>query len=100
MTRVFAILVLLLGVWEGAAANDIVRGGELYRQLCASCHGPQGVSVWPGAPSFARREGMLQPDMALLERIRAGRNAMPSYRGILSDRDILSVVAYTRTLVK
>jgi mono/diheme cytochrome c family protein len=43
---------------------------------------------------------MLQPDMVLLERIRAGRNAMPGYRGVLSDRDILSVIAYTRTLMK
>ena len=83
-----------------ASANDIVRGAELYRQLCASCHGPQGVSVWPGAPSFARREAMMQPDMALLERIRAGRNAMPGYRGVLTDREILSVIAYTRTLMK
>ena len=83
-----------------ASANDIVRGAELYRQLCVSCHGAQGLSTWPGAPNLARREGMLQPDMVLLERIRAGRNAMPGYRGVLSDRDILSVIAYTRTLMK
>lgn len=100
MSRRAVLAGLLVLAAHCASANDIVRGGELYRRHCASCHGPQGVSVWPGAPSFARREGVLQADMTLLERIRAGRNAMPSYRGILSDREILSVVAYTRTLAR
>lgn len=94
----------LLALWllaaSCAAAADLRRGGELYRLHCASCHGAQGVSTWPGAPSFARREALLQPDLQLMERIRAGRNAMPAYRGILADRDILSVVAYTRTLMR
>ncbi len=100
MTRAFLSSLILSWAWQGAVANDIVRGAELYRQLCASCHGPQGESTWPGAPSFAKRDAMMQPDTALLERIRAGRNAMPSYRGVLTDRDILSVIAYTRTLVR
>ena len=100
MKRAFLTGLFLFCAWQGTSANDIVRGAELYRQMCASCHGTQGESTWPGAPSFARREAMLQADRALLERIRAGRNAMPSYRGVLTDRDILSVIAYTRTLMK
>jgi mono/diheme cytochrome c family protein len=98
MTRALLLLAMLAAPL--AQANDIVRGGELYRQHCASCHGAQGISTWPGAPSFARREAMLQPDGVLAERIRVGRNAMPAYRGILTDRDILSIVAYTRTLMR
>lgn len=94
------LAAVLVAAAQCAWAGDIVRGAELYRRHCASCHGPQGVSVWPGAPSFARREGVLLADTALLERIRAGRNAMPGYRGILSDRELLSVIAFTRTLIK
>lgn len=99
------IRLLLVSAWlalfaPAVKANDIVRGGELYRQHCASCHGAQGVASWPGAPSFARREAMLQPDAILVDRIRSGRNAMPAYRGILTDRDILSIVTYTRTLMR
>ncbi|HEY5899487.1 MAG TPA: cytochrome c [Burkholderiales bacterium] len=100
MIRDRRLAVLLALVAPLACANDIVRGGELYRQHCASCHGMQGMSTWPGAPSFARREAMLQPDGTLVDRIRAGRNAMPAYRGILTDRDILSIVTYTRTLMR
>jgi len=94
---VCAILALTA---RGAAGSDIIRGGEVYRQHCASCHGAQGQSTWPGAPSFARREGLLQPDLAIVAKIRAGRNAMPAYRGVLSERDMLSVVAYMRTLMR
>jgi mono/diheme cytochrome c family protein len=94
-----AALALGCGVPGARAyANDIVRGGEIYRQHCATCHGASGVSTWPGAPNIARREGMLQPDRVLVERIRAGRNAMPAYQGMINERDLLSVVAYMRTL--
>jgi mono/diheme cytochrome c family protein len=104
MSPLHRVLPALLAFWllgaSSAAAGDLQRGGELYRLHCAGCHGAQGVSTWPGAPSFARREALLQPDLRLMERIRAGGNAMPAYRGILADRDILSVVAYTRTLMR
>ena len=81
-----------------ALASDIVRGGEVYRQHCANCHGVNGMSTFPGTPNIARLEGKLQPDRIILERIRMGRNAMPAYQGIISDRDLLSVIAYMRTL--
>lgn len=81
-----------------AHASDIVRGGEVYRQHCANCHGANGISTFPGTPNIARQEGMLQPDRILLDRLRMGRNAMPGYQGIISDRDLLSVIAYMRTL--
>lgn len=51
----------------------------------------------PGAPSFDRGDGLLRPDFTLLASIRAGKNAMPAFRGILSDRDIMDVIAYLRT---
>jgi cytochrome c6 len=41
---------------------------------------------------------MMQPDAGLLASIRSGRNAMPAYAGILTDRDILDVIAFMRTL--
>ena len=105
--RRFALTAVRLGVFLKllilcfpAGAADVMRGAQVYRQYCATCHGMQGQSTWPGAPSFARNESLLQPDQRLLERIRAGRNAMPAYRGILSDQDILNVIAFSRTLIR
>lgn len=79
-------------------AADIFKGQKLYQQNCAACHGLAGRSVMPNAPNFAHREGILKPDLTLLASIRSGRNAMPAFQGILTDRDIMDVIAYVRTL--
>jgi cytochrome c6 len=57
-----------------------------------------GVAVLPTAPSFARGERLMQPDALLLASVRTGRGPMPGFFGILSDRDVLDVIAYLRTL--
>ena len=97
---VIAAGVLLLAASFGATGADTIRGAELYRTHCVNCHGANGVSTWPGAPNIARREGMLQPDMVLLQRLRAGKGAKPGYQGLMSDQDILNVIAYSRTLMR
>jgi len=92
-----AFLLTALGSSASYAA-DPIKGGRAYVTQCSSCHGASGTSMMPGAPNFARGERMMQPDELLLNSIKAGKNAMPAYRGILSDTDILDVIAYLRTL--
>lgn len=95
-TAVMAFMALLgAGAAHGA---DVMKGSQLYAMHCAACHGPRGVSVMPNAPHLARGERLMQSDLALLATLKAGKNAMPAYLGILSDREILDVIAYTRTL--
>lgn len=100
MPAAIAAGVLLLAASFGATGADIIRGADLYRTHCVSCHGANGVSTWPGAPNIARREGMMQPDMALLQRLRTGKGAKPGFQGLMSDQDILNVIAYSRTLMR
>ena len=52
----------------------------------------------PGVPDFRRGEGLFRSDDDLLQFIRNGSGMMPAYRGLLSDRDILDVISYLRTL--
>lgn len=98
------MLAALLGVLcanafsVGARGADIIRGKTIYGQQCALCHGANGMAVQPGAPDFARGDRLLQPDVVLLARIRAGKGTMPGFQGIMPDRDILSVIAYLRTM--
>jgi cytochrome c6 len=92
-----AFVLLALGSGSSYAA-DPVKGSRFYATQCASCHGATGTGVMPGTPSFSRGERMMQPDMQLMTSIKAGKNAMPAYRGILSDTDILDVIAFMRTL--
>ncbi len=93
----FAALLAIgmLGIAPARAA-DPVRGQELFRQHCLSCHAPG--QPMPGAPDFALGQTLFQPDGVLLEKIRDGVNAMPGYRGILDNAMILDVIAYLRTL--
>ncbi|WP_206047156.1 c-type cytochrome [Noviherbaspirillum denitrificans] len=79
-------------------AGDMFKGRQLYNSHCAVCHGAGGQATMPGAPSFARQERIIKPDFTLLASIRTGKNAMPAFQGILTDRDILDVIAYIRTM--
>lgn len=98
-TRLRLLAFLLLALGSGASfAADPGKGSRLYATHCATCHGASGTSVMPGAPNFARGESLMQPDALLLSSIKAGKNAMPAYRGILSDMDILDVITYLRSL--
>lgn len=94
------ICVLLISgmVSIPALAADVMNGAKIYARHCAACHGPAGMSVMPGAPNLARGERLMQPDQALLATLKAGRNAMPAYVGVLADREILDVIAYSRSL--
>ena len=94
---IFGLACALSGAVPGYA-GDIVRGSQLYKAHCVSCHGPLGVSVMPGAPNLARAERMLQSDLALLNALKNGKSAMPAYAGIMTDQQILDVIAYSRTL--
>lgn len=94
------ITVALLAVLFSSKlyAADSIKGSQIYTVNCSICHGATGRSMMPGAPSFDRGEGVLKPDFTLLAAIRSGKNAMPAFRGMLSDRDIMDVIAYLRTL--
>ena len=90
---------LMLMMTSGTSnAADTNKGQQLFAANCAICHGQSGRSVMPGAPNFDRGEGLMRPDFTLLASIRAGKNAMPAYQGLLADRDILDVIAFLRTL--
>lgn len=92
------VAVLVLAWPMAAQAGDVVRGADLYRKQCATCHGDNGRPVLPTAPDFTRPTTLLKPDPVLLATIRSGKGAMPAYQGVLRDRDILDVVAHLRTL--
>lgn len=92
------LLVAMLLAVAPARASDPLRGADLFRTHCASCHGHDGRPVLPVAPDLSRPTALLKPDLTLLASIRSGRGAMPAYQGLLRDREILDIVAHLRTL--
>lgn len=99
MSRVGALLLLLLpGVAGPAAAADVQRGAELFRQHCSGCHGSGGRPVLPGAPDLTRPTALLKPDATLAASLRNGRGGMPGYGGLLRERELMDLIAHLRTL--
>ena len=94
-----SVALLLLTFHTGVCfASDMANGSKLYSAHCISCHGSSGIAVMMDAPNFTKGEGLMAPDSTLLLSIKNGKNAMPAYQGILSDAEILDVIAYLRTL--
>ncbi len=93
-----ALLFLALGISAPVqAAADRNRGHDIYLKHCSSCHGVDGRSPLPTIASLNLNQGMMQPDVVLLNKFRMGVGQMPPFFGILSDKDLLDVIAYMRT---
>ncbi len=92
--------LLLIGIAQSAPvqAGNPNAGERIYNTFCVNCHGRGGRNPMAGAPTFARGEGLMKPDMTLIQSIRMGRMAMPAFAGIISDREIHDVITYLRTL--
>lgn len=71
-------------------------GEELYGLHCASCHGEGGDLGVSGAKNLKTTALSIKEIKHI---IKTGKNAMPSFRGVLgSDRHIDSVSRYVTTL--
>jgi mono/diheme cytochrome c family protein len=82
--------------------GSVVRGGELFTQLCAGCHGSNKLAPSLGNPVFQRTAS----DEFLARTIVNGRadTAMPAFQREdadgLKDDEVRDLVAYIRSLVK
>lgn len=74
------------------------NGQQLYLRHCAGCHGESGLGQMKGAPSLVSFDVFNRQDAALIDVIRSGRSMMPSFLGILNDREIRDVINHLRTL--
>jgi len=90
--------LVLLGLAGAAQAADPRNGAKVYGERCADCHGNRGVPTMPGVPDFSRNQRLMQSDLTLVKSISIGKGMMPAFQGVLSEHDILDVIAYLRTL--
>jgi mono/diheme cytochrome c family protein len=105
-------IVLLPGL--AMAEGDAQKGGELFKQNCAACHGQGGKGDGPAAASLnpkprdftdkAVMSGI--DDKKILEIVQKGGAAvgksalMPPMGGALNEAQIQDIVAFIRTLAK
>lgn len=96
---------------EVPRAGDAVleRGGKLYADHCASCHGEKGEGVGGAYPPLANNRAVTLPVTANLVQVVLYGGFPPSTRGhprpfgmppfatVLSDADVAAVLTYTRS---
>ncbi len=90
---VCVLVVVLYGCGGGGVAED-ATGEEIYVQVCARCHGSdlRGGTGLPLVGEDARSLGM--PERYFVQSISAGIGRMPSFRGALTDEQIVRVSRY------
>jgi cbb3-type cytochrome c oxidase subunit III len=99
MYKLFALLLLTLGVAGMALATDVPVGNAVAGQgktaLCGACHGPDGNSLVPGFPKLAGQgERYLLKQM---QDIKGGKRVVIEMTGMLSslgDQDLADIAAY------
>ncbi|MDX2427610.1 MAG: cytochrome c [Xanthomonadales bacterium] len=90
----FALLTALIFASTSALAGD-AAAGKAKSALCASCHGPTGISTSPVWPNLAG-----QKEQYLIKQIKAFRDGirqdpmMAPMVAALSDTDIENLAAY------
>jgi len=90
------------------SANDegIRAGEEIYKAMCAQCHGQVngrvsvlGASFYPPAPQLpGRSSSYTEPELFWIVKHGIRNTSMPAWGKLLSDRDIGQVVAFLNTL--
>ncbi len=86
-------------VREAGAPDPPSSAADLFRQNCASCHGPDGKGLREhGTPDFTSRSVQASlSDRQIADTIRNGKDSMPAWSGKLSDAQISELAAYIRT---
>jgi len=91
-----------------ASASVLDRGGKLYADHCASCHGDQGQGVRGAYPALAGNRAVTLPATENLVQVVLHGGFPPATRGnprpygmppfatVLSDADVAAVITYLR----
>lgn len=76
---------------------DILAHGEaLYANNCAVCHGADGAL---GAGGSKNLQISLKDKNEMAEMVLNGKNAMPPFKGILSQEEVMATVAYVKAKI-
>lgn len=99
MKKVIVVLLVIAAMafnCRSVLAQDLDSGAKVFSANCAACHAG-GRNVVNGAKTL-KKDVLEKYDMYSVENIKQqiynGKNAMPSFRGRLTDEQIADVSAY------
>ena len=76
------------------------NGKNVFLKYCAGCHGFNGLSFYPPAPSFSMGDRMVKSDAELMHSILNGKNGMPSWENKLPTAWLEDTLLYIRDMHK
>lgn len=96
----FGRLLLVAAVTCSAPvlAVDMAKAKMNYDRQCAACHGFNGMSLSPDVPNLRLNQGLLQPDLQIVQKLKMGSQRKPPMMGLMSDQELMDVVIYTRSI--
>jgi mono/diheme cytochrome c family protein len=73
-------------------------GSELYQSICQGCHMPNGTGATGAAayPALAKDPRLAAKSFPVI-RVLNGSKAMPPFKTMLTDEQIVAVISYVRT---
>ena len=91
-----AIALFTLALGSPALAADTASGAKIFSANCAACHaGGRNVIM---ADKALKKEALEKYGMdsseAVVKQVTNGKNAMPAFKGRLSDKQIEAVASY------
>ncbi len=101
MKKIFAVLLLGIAIFtfafnSPAFAADAASGAKVFSANCASCHAG-GKNLVQANKSLKKDDlekyGMYSAE-AIISQVTNGKNAMPAFKGRLTDAQIQDVAAY------
>jgi mono/diheme cytochrome c family protein len=78
-----------------AEEGSIASGARLYEKYCATCHGDDLQNT--SGVAFDLRRLNADEQARFVNSVQHGKNAMPSWQGVLSQEQIEALWAYIRT---
>ena len=81
--------------WPKPTEAQFDEGKRIFQNRCARCHGWNMVNL--GSISFDLRRFPHNDAVRFFHDVRYGKNAMPSWKEILTTEDIANIWAYVRT---
>ena len=97
MKKIISVLFLVVTIFTFAFSNPALADGKgVFNANCAACHAGGGNTV--NAAKTLSQADLEKNEMysqeAIISQVTNGKNAMPAFKGRLSDDDIASVAAY------
>ncbi|MGB3293474.1 MAG: c-type cytochrome [Phormidesmis sp.] len=105
LTIVFsAVFGILLPLTSPAITADLVQGGRVFASNCAACHVGGGNAIifsktlkQDALEQYLEGFGTEHAVEAIVYQVTKGKNAMPAFKGRLTDDQVADVAAYVKS---